>query len=65
MGCAIGRDEKGKAVMFVCSPTPMDEKKKFFRCFKCKKKRIHLIKYYEWYGPSGHCLTCKNRIAFE
>jgi len=57
--------EDGKVVGFICSPTPRDEKKKFYKCRKCKKRRLHLIKHYEWYAPTGKCLKCKTPIYFE
>lgn len=65
MGCDPLVNSRGKVMGFVCSPTARDTKKKFYKCKKCKKKRLHIIRFYEWYAPDGRCLTCKNYISFE
>lgn len=68
MGCTPLIQMKGKkkkVVGFICSPTPREQAKKIYKCRKCKRRRLHLVKFYEWYGPDARCLTCDNFISLE
>lgn len=49
----------------ICRPAPIETRRKFYYCRKCKKRRLHFIKFFEWYMPYAICLTCDTLLHFE
>jgi hypothetical protein len=48
----------------ICCPAPEFTQKRIFYCRKCKKRRVHLMKFFEWYEPHANCLKCGDMIQF-
>lgn len=42
----------------VCAPKPESTARRYFRCRRCKRKRLHDVRFYEWYSPSARCRKC-------
>lgn len=47
-----------RGYLTICAPSHDCASRHVFRCRKCKRRRLHLVLSYEWYGSDAFCLTC-------
>ncbi len=48
--------------LHIHSPPPIEDKRMFLHCRKCRRRRLHVVKFYEWYEPLAKCLTCHPKM---
>ena len=56
----VGPGARKKAVTgALCALAPIETRRWFLWCPKCKRRRLHEVKCYERYPPHVRCLKCR------
>lgn len=46
----------------VCVSPVIGVMRRVLYCRRCRRKRRHLVRCYEWYEPGAACLTCRPEL---